>query len=255
VPANPEFSKEWKESMASVIFVHGTGVRKDSYEKTLKLVTGELRAERALIPILPCLWGDSVGVKLHANGASIPTYATARAIAATSEDETMALWTVLYSDPLYELRLLASRKEDAPEAVPGQAPPWQVLQDAIDRFQPPDELKAELAKWGYLPYWDQAWQLLVQSGELQDAVRSAGPSAAEHRKAIARACTASATILAIENGLPTIDGNSRDRIVGLIVGNLGGQEMGISSWLGDQFKGLAARIDGMRRSTPDHGWR
>ena len=207
------------------------GFERISYEKTLKLVTGELRAERPLIQTLPCLWGDPVGVKLHANGASIPTYATARAIAATGEDETIALWTVLYSDPLYELRLLASRAEGDPEAVPGQAQPWQVLQDSIDRFQTSDKLQAELEKCGYFPYWSQAWQSIVQSGELQDAVRSAGMSAAEHRKAIARASMASATVLALEDGLPAIDGNSRDQIVGLIVGSLGGQEMGISAGL------------------------
>ena len=62
--------------MATVIFVHGTGVRQPQYVETFKQIKQKLHVQHPDLHIIPCLWGDSVGVKLNANGVSIPKYDT-----------------------------------------------------------------------------------------------------------------------------------------------------------------------------------
>src|SRR5262245_6349255 len=98
--------------MISAVFVHGTGVRQEAYDSSFSRVAealGDLGviAER-------CYWGH-LGSDLHAKGASIPGYDSTRAIAAVAADAltdaeyAVALWGLLYDDPLSELRVLALR--------------------------------------------------------------------------------------------------------------------------------------------------
>jgi hypothetical protein len=57
--------------------------------------------------LIPCLWGDTLGAKLNADGASIPTYDKAQGgKKLTDEEENIRLWEALYKDPFYEICLL-----------------------------------------------------------------------------------------------------------------------------------------------------
>jgi len=62
--------------MTTVIFVHGTGGRESNYTETFEKIKQSLQAQRPDIEVVPCIWGDSLGAKLKANGASIPAYDT-----------------------------------------------------------------------------------------------------------------------------------------------------------------------------------
>ena len=99
--------------MTTIIFVHGTGVRKDAYKASFDVVQQKCKG----VFVSECYWGD-LGSRLNKKGASIPNYDTARAAAsewvnpaATDDDYIVALWGLLY-DPLYELRSLAEAKSD-----------------------------------------------------------------------------------------------------------------------------------------------
>jgi hypothetical protein len=78
--------------MTTVIFVHGTGVRKTEYEKTFQIIQEKIHAQRPDITIMPCMWGDDLGTRLAASGASIPRYDQTLAITGESEDEEIILW-------------------------------------------------------------------------------------------------------------------------------------------------------------------
>src|SRR5262249_36122987 len=105
--------------MATVIFVHGTSIRKAGYEASLVAVRQGLSARliaqgREPITVADCLWGDSLGVRLNAGGRSIPEYETTGGAAAPQEEEDQALlWEMLTYDPLYELHGLALRPRRA----------------------------------------------------------------------------------------------------------------------------------------------
>lgn len=237
-PGTPE------SNMSSVIFVHGTGVRRESYEQSFKIVKGEIETAKPLVNVRRCLWGDRCGVKLNGDGGSIPTYNTARAVGPTlsGDDEIVALWSLLYEDPLYELRLLALRQEKSQEAIPGQMAPWTQLEKAVRKLEPSLEVLELLQKTGYEPFWKDSHASVADSGELDDALRTVGSSVGEHRAAIARAVVASMSNLALEADLPAIDASVRDKVVGDLVAALGGQERTVAGWVLAPLKGMALRL-------------
>ncbi len=100
--------------MTTVIFVHGTGVRQCEYEKTFKIIENKIHVQRPDIKVIPCLWGDELGTRLNAKGASIPSYDETLALdnVLESEDKEIVLWAHLYREPLYELRLLGLKPRE-----------------------------------------------------------------------------------------------------------------------------------------------
>src|SRR5690349_18635599 len=89
-----------------ILFVHGTGVRKQSYEQTAARIREGLESIKRGIELEPCLWGDHLGAKLSLDGKSIPDYSGMEP--ADTTDATTALWSLLYQDPLFELRELST---------------------------------------------------------------------------------------------------------------------------------------------------
>ena len=47
--------------MASILFVHGTGVRKASYDATFEIVSEKVRGSRPEWTVERCYWGDPYG--------------------------------------------------------------------------------------------------------------------------------------------------------------------------------------------------
>ena len=93
--------------MTTVIFVHGTGGRRKDYAVTFQQIEKALQKRRPDVSLIPCLWGDVLGAKLNADGASIPTYNKSEGgKKLTPEEENIRLWKALYKDPFYEIRLL-----------------------------------------------------------------------------------------------------------------------------------------------------
>jgi hypothetical protein len=228
--------------MASIIFIHGTGTRRIDYEKAFRIVLREIGAKKQDLHIVPCSWGEDLGVRLNLNGASIPTYLSTRAVATTFEQE-IAVWRTLYDDPLYELRLLSLRNVPGGELAPGQTPPWIVLQNAVITFDSPPTLKTWLAQLELEQYWLPAWEAIKNSPELTDALHALRSSATEHRTTIARAVVAKLISLANEDHVPIPDGKVRDEMVQQIILGLGGHERGLGGWLWSHGgKGLAAKL-------------
>src|SRR4051794_14574907 len=96
--------------MTTVLVVHGTGGRQPAIGTQATWVAAGLHALRSNLEVRLCDWGDAVGARLGAGGASIPLYNTTMGVGGVSEQEVVrALWAELYEDPLYELRLLSLR--------------------------------------------------------------------------------------------------------------------------------------------------
>jgi hypothetical protein len=103
--------------MATLIFVHGTSVRRAGFDQSLKAIRSGLsvalaEAGQSLAAVEGCLWGDSCGVRLNAGGQSVPEYeghGEARVLASPVADNAL-LWEMLEYDPLFELHGLALRE-------------------------------------------------------------------------------------------------------------------------------------------------
>ncbi|NUP37062.1 MAG: hypothetical protein HOY76_08590 [Streptomyces sp.] len=127
--------------MTSVVFVHGTGVRAASYEKSFARVVSGLGRARAEARVVRCFWGEEHGASLGLGGASIPVRTQNRGVggdALLDEDDPLAVWALLEADPLAELREFAeaakARRGGGAARVgfaPGRRDPWQDTADKV----------------------------------------------------------------------------------------------------------------------------
>ncbi len=226
-----------------VVFIHGTGVREQGWAKSFAVVKQRLLGMDSATSVHGCFWGRSEGAELKANGASIPDYAKTGGDDPSPAEEDLALWAVLYTDPWYEMRLLADWPTDSGELAPGQVSPTAFLREQIENFVPSEELRQMLASYDLHSNFDAACAALRIAPEFGRAVDTATEATLnEHRKAVARALVAFMMVSAEDSGAPPIDGAARDKIVVAIIDDLHGFGMGIATWLTRPFKGVAQRM-------------
>jgi hypothetical protein len=245
--------------MACIVFVHGTGVRAESYDATFDVVSEAVRKRRPLWEVERCYWGEPHGVRLDGKLKSVPPGrregdGSTRSIAdATAGDAALELmvWQLLYADPLFELRWIASAVGgnavggyDPDDAVPAPPPgnaPGSALRRQLGGLEVSGggpELQELLRAHQLDSAWDRALPLVSGSDEMNAALRSGD---AELLQAITRALAAATLAEAAEAGLPAVTAETRDLLVAAVLGELGGQPRGIRDWLLAPLKGLAAR--------------
>jgi hypothetical protein len=247
--------------MVKMLFVHGTGVRSADYERLLEQVRRGMSGSG--IQVDECLWGDHLGVRLHGNGSSIPPDLPHLAVGdVTPEDEDVALWSVLYQDPVYELRLLQNNA-GAPGIgggfVPGGESPTQMLQERMQSLARLDalseETRAALVEAGFRPEeLARAGAAVLRSGAYQALLPHVQEPLTPYRFALARAVVAELLADRPEDrpgslgedlwgapAPPSLDGELRDRLVATLAEELGTAELGLRGWLVGQFTGLASR--------------
>ena len=144
--------------MTSVLFVHGTGGRERAYLATFEYMEQELKKLRPNARLVRCLWGDPLGAKLNAAGASIPTYNDSQGGGAdvSPEEAEVQLWKALYENPLYEIRVLALRSLQSQRTPPGKLSPAQELQRRIKSLSQAEDLRHQLTEIGIASFIDQA---------------------------------------------------------------------------------------------------
>lgn len=232
--------------MATVLFVHGTGVRNPGYEETFKLIEQRLQAERPDLKVERCLWGDSLGTKLNAQGASIPLYdATLALDEGEEEDYQIVLWERLYCDPLYELRVLSLKPVDESAGSPFGEQPGDELHSRVERLSPSPELQAQMEQAGIASVFDEARESVIRSNPYSQALQTASDELGEYREAIARAIVATAMFECeqLEKYPPILtDAQLRDEVVKLLSLALGEAELGIGDWVVKPLSQLAQPI-------------
>jgi hypothetical protein len=191
--------------------------------------------DRYAIPaeVRGCFWGDAQGAKLNADGGSIPDYGSTGG-GADAEEEALALWAVLYTDPWYELRLLRQWPART-ETVLGEVAPSILLRRSIEEFRPSGELLQHLDDLGLVVRFTEAVRALLDAPEFDQAAATAPADPLEHRRAIARALVAR-TVMAAE---PMPDGAHRDQLADRVAGELHGYGLGISDLVRHPVRGLA----------------
>ncbi|MFD5910709.1 hypothetical protein ACFWHL_18535 [Streptomyces massasporeus] len=202
----------------SVVFVHGTGVREESYEKTLTTVRTALKELRPESEVRGCFWGREAGARLALDGASIPGYTESRG-GRKRDDEAVAVWGVLYQDPGYELRLLGLRPAAVSGMGRGQSPARKLL-DELTGYVPSAQVRAAFTAHDLEDAFDHALREVVASPELRDAAATADEGGYEHRHAFARAVVASTLATAVEGGADAPDGLQRDSLLSLLSSEL-----------------------------------
>jgi hypothetical protein len=225
-------------SRPTLLFVHGTGVREAGYLSTLKLIEQNVQSRDWQISVKGCFWGTSQGARLNLQGASIPGYDDTRRSEPSAEDELIALWSILYTDPWYELRVLRNMPLSGPFPF-GREPPSTLLDRSIRNFIPSQQLIDLLELANLRDFFDESRETLIRAPEFREAVATAPANPLEHRCAIARALIAH-TLRAFEEARHlSVNGALRDTIVEQLTNDLHGFGLGVGTFLLRPVTGLA----------------
>jgi hypothetical protein len=237
--------------VASVIFVHGTGGRQKDYDINFQKIEKALQERKPDAKLISCLWGDPVGAKLNADGASIPTYQEAEGgKKLTPEEENIRLWEALYKDPCYEIRLLGLRSLQAQNSSPNKLRPAQELKDRVAALPRDSALQDKLKALGIGTFFLPACEEIAGSksqifGRLLET--AARPLDSDYA-AIARAIVAMSGLLYEEREWslnPLIDEELRNKAVDTILQFLSRGETSrgvVSDWITGQLSSFALGI-------------
>lgn len=220
----------------SLIFVHGTGVRKPGYNAAFAIIKRRLSMNLPACEPVTCLWGDSEGCKLRSEGKSIPEYDTARDIFSVDEDPDNALWWMLYQDPLFELQSLNEIKSNTLDLRAETAAEAGI--DLLTRSDDP-VVTAAVQDAGLSNVWAQAKAELAGSIEVLQGLQRIRTMSAEVRLALARAVVAHAIDMSPPETV--VSGALRDKLVACVTDLWGGQERAFG-WAKAALGRVALRI-------------
>lgn len=158
---------------STLLFIHGTGVRSESYAATLKQIA--LKVDEFHLPckVQSCDWGDVYGIDF--DGLSLP-----QPPARSDEEKQQAFrWEYLQVDPLFDLRLWCTPAAEPPRKVLGAqyAAPvlWdQFLSGYADEFDKKVPLIKFLESNQIQEFFLPAWHKVVATGLPQQAFAAAG---------------------------------------------------------------------------------
>lgn len=218
--------------MSSVVFVHGTGVRKQSFGETFDALKSGFQGHGIGATLLPCYWGDTCGARLHFDGKSIPDYAATKAVADADKAEPAAdpltLWALLFEDPLLELRLLEARGAQAETAAPGKLPFSRRAPQALNQVAADPDFLGQLKALRLEKYL--AYSLAqIATINLPAALAAANQELAQGasngdagREVLARALVMGLVAKAVPEGVPAPDEAKRDELIAKAFVILGG---------------------------------
>lgn len=242
--------------MATLLFVHGTGVRGKAYDACFASMQQQVAHFLPGVKLEPCLWGDSVGAELLDKGASVPTYDPGRVDPASGEREVRARenvrWSLLYQDPLYEMRSLAALLPtgdggdgEAPAVSPLATQPVEQLRKQFRSVVFSAQVTDRLHRAGHDPalLGPAAIGRLEGDEVFPDALASPGlADPMTRRLTVARAFVAAWMNAALDAELPGLAGDLRDLMYAEVVLALGGAPKGIADRLAGVFAGLVSRV-------------
>jgi hypothetical protein len=236
--------------MPSLLFVHGTGVRRMQHEATVKKIRSEFQG--STVSVEGCLWGDALGVKLHAGGLSIPKYHdTGGEPVPTEEEIQIELWMNLYEDPLYEIRVLGVTSPPVLRSAPGQPRPGDILDLHARQLSTTDRLREKLEAGDIIENFDKARLSVLDSPAYTQFFEKTPPTMAFFQLALARAIVAGAMALHREMHeatdperhriIPAIETDVilRDEVVELVREQLGPRQAAVGEYTVRKLLGAA----------------
>ena len=237
-------------TVATVVLVHGTGVRQPAYDVVFRRFTNQVAQIRPRMAVAPCYWGGPHGSRLNAGGSSIPSGTSYRGLddflmeASADEDGEVALWGLLERDPLFELRLLPASQVRAEELPPGSVPSGEALSAMARRIPADPTVVSRAADAGLTEVLPEAIEAVLESSVAVDALRRQPALSQALRAVLARAFVADCLSRADERfgGSFPIDGEHRDALVCAILGELGGSDRSIGGSVSRYGVNLALRL-------------
>ena len=226
--------------MATVLFVHGTGVRRGNYLTTFAAIQQAFDSHEIAHELEPCLWGDVLGAAPIFRSLPDVTL-TAQDPLALTRDQDYVRWGLLYRDPLFELRLFKNRPSGGPRS-PSVAATVAALWLRIRRYTLTDPGRALIRTAGLEACWSAAWKTVVVEDETARQATETASEVGEPAQAVARAIIAEMLGNAFDQGLSILDGRQRDALAGQLVDDWQARVAGVGTFLLGFFGEMAASI-------------
>ncbi|MFG0611596.1 hypothetical protein [Delftia sp. WSY_14] len=224
----------------TVLFVHGTGVRKASYESSAARIAEGLRNVAPAVRLESCLWGDTHGARLALGGASIPEFSLAP-VAGASADQVVALWELLARDPFFELRELTAsvaRGLEPPAEKERKAALLTALGTLADDAGVLDALKGR----ALVVQWRESVAAVVEADARKEAMAAAARVDTTLRLALSRALVAELQQRLMDDNVAVLPVELRDSLVEQCLDRLGGRDLGgVRDWVASKLIGLGLR--------------
>lgn len=232
--------------MPAILFVHGTGVRQQSYDDTCATIASQLSRSLPGYELYPCYWGGPEGSRLNGGGASIPDYDEARTVGEVNpQDVAIAEWRLLYEDPDFELDLFLGQPVAGPAAgfSPGAQTPLEGVGTLLNTETPRTrELEEEMR---LQDVWAGAKSRLLASLKAAVVTRRRIPDLdGEFCGVLARALVAHASVMAFASPESIRDwpsGKSRDALV-IALREAWNQDRGILGGVGGWLRSRLSRV-------------
>lgn len=226
--------------VATVVFVHGTGVRQSAYDAAFARFAKRIAQIRPGHAVAQCFWGGPHGSRLNAAGVSIPSGTSHRSLddplleTAADDDAEVALWGLLEHDPIFELRLLSADDLTREELPPNVAAPGQALAAAARRLPANASVASRAAIAGLDSVLPDAVEAVLANEVTVDVLRRESDLGGTLRAALARAFVTEALLRADEElgGTFPLDGAHRDALTAAVAAGLGGSDRGIGGSVG-----------------------
>lgn len=174
---------------STLLFVHGTGVRSESYTATLKQVESKVAEFHLPCSVESCEWGDVYGIDF--DGSSLPDPPQ------RSEDEEAQAyrWEYLQVDPLFDLRLWCTPAAEPPKKVLGAKSAASVAWErSISNYISEYDKKValvELLRHNQIEgFFLPAWNKVVATGLANKAFAAAGDDGPAMSRVFAEAVVA-----------------------------------------------------------------
>ena len=237
--------------MTTILFIHGTGSRDRQALATFERVRDGIQAHQPKLRVERCYWGA-----LGAPQKEIYDAVHFADGGASGDEEDIALWTRLLSDPLFEIKLRPSAESTAGSLFDAEPPDEDgLLARRIERLRANDDVLAALAGLGLRP-GDLADAItdVAGSDEFGRVYGDASTASEDDVRVLSRALVAGC-LRAASDREPPVTGRDRDELVTVI----GGAAFGTApdAGLGDPFARLAKNLalPAGARLVPDSWWR
>ncbi|MEA2622259.1 MAG: hypothetical protein QOH61_1169 [Chloroflexota bacterium] len=167
--------------MGTIVVVHGAGVRSAGIDRLEQSIRNGIRDQPELrnLKVVMCRWGEVVGAIPVGVDDTLPPTIVTRALAAQPDDEALeaARWSLLFDDPLFELRIIAAGGPGT--GVGGVGPaiggllPSQAAHDVVAALASQQDLPTAATGIGPKEFSD-AIGAVAASSELGDAATVVG---------------------------------------------------------------------------------
>lgn len=219
----------------SILLVHGTGVRLPNYEKSFEIAEKTAHDCSLKRTILPCAWGDPLGVEFK--GHSLPDTPAADDRKA---EEDFAHWIWILDDPLLELSLLGIPDEKDPKAGvlnPDGPSSGERDLEKVRAYTPSLEFRELLRRSDLDDVWNPARDRILSDKVTERAFEASEHQPQEAFRAVARALVAQMHVEAVSRSRPAPSALHRDKLVQRLLVDWKQQVFGIS----DRFLKFVAR--------------